>query len=368
MQNIFISFFEKNGVKLTKESLDNLKEIKNIKIEPILSKPKNIIIYKWFCEYKGNVIPLNLKRQNFEKIKIEKLCRKCNSSLGESILSTQIAFKLCENVESLRPSSHLKKMCYGCAMSENAKNGLEKRKKTCLDRYGFEFVLSDPNVRKNTEAVLKEKYGENYKELFAEKVKATYMRKLGVSHNTKVPEVLEKMVKNRLETLEKLSPEKWKEWSDNRMKAYNKEGSGGLFGRNDFDGNSKIAKEFISKLISVLNLQENEYIREKPHWKYNIDLFIKDLAIIEFYGDFWHANPEIYKEDDIIGISYNTITAKEKWEKDSYRIEELKRELNLPVIIIWEKSYKENKEKIILDIVQNINIIKNDREIKTYVH
>lgn len=366
MANIFIDFFKKHNVKLTENSLHNLNLIKNLKVIPFISKPKNQIIYKWFCEYMGREVSLNFKSN--EKIEIEKLCNICKCSLGKTFLSTQIAFRFSDNIENLKPSFKLNKMCLNCAMSENSKNGLEKRKKTCLEKYGFEFAIMDPNVIKNKKQILTEKYGENYKEVFYEKTKNTYMRKLGVSHNTKVPEILEKMVKNRLETLDKLSPEKWKQWTDNRMKAYNKKGSSGLFGRNNFDSNSKIAKKFISKLITVLNLQENEYIRENPHWKYHIDLLIKDLVIIEFYGDFWHGNPEIYKPDDIIGISYNTILVKEKWERDNYRIEELKHELKLPVIIVWEKSFKENEEKLILDIIQNINIIKKNKEIKTYVH
>jgi hypothetical protein len=366
MVNIFIDFFKKHNVKLTEKSLHNLNLIKNLKVKPFISKPKNQIIYKWYCDYMGKDVSLNFKWH--EKIEIEKLCNICGRSLGKTLLSKQISFKLSENTEKLKPSSHFSKMCLTCTSSENSKNGLEKRKKTCLEKYGFEFVIMDPNVIKNKNQILTERYGENYKEVFYEKTKNTYMRKLGVPHNTKVPEILEKMVKNRLDTLNQLSSEKWKEWTDNRMKAYNKKGSSGLFGRTDFDGNSKIAKKFISKLITVLNLQENEYIRENPHWKYHMDLLIKDLVIIEFYGDFWHGNPEIYKADDIIGISYSKILVKEKWEKDNYRIEELKSELKLPVIIVWEKSFKENEEKLILDIVQNINIIKNNKEIKTYVH
>jgi hypothetical protein len=368
MENIFINYFKKNKIKLSEKSWNNLTLIKNIRVEKFLSIPKNETRYKWFCDYDGTSTALNFVRKNSKKIMIEKLCYICESSLGEQTLSKQFSFIYSSNNENLKPSSHLNKMCFNCARRENSKNGLEKRKKTCLDKYGIEYKILDSDVIKNRKKILTDRYGENYKEFFWEKAKNTYIRKLGVSHNTKIPEVLEKMVKNRLETLKTLSPEKWKEWSDNRINAYNKEGSSGLFGRNDFDGNSKIAKDFISKLINVLNLQENEYITEKPHSKYNIDLYIKDLVIVEFYGDFWHANPEIYKPDDIIGVSYNTITAKEKWEKDAYRIEKLKNELNLPVIIVWEKSYKENKDKIILDIIKNINIIKTNKEIKTYVY
>ena len=66
----------------------------------------------------------------------------------------------------------------------------------------------------------------------------------------------------------------------------------------------------------------------------SVDIFIpsKNL-IIECYGDYWHCNPDIYKED-----FYNKslkLTAGEIWDRDSIRISLLK-SFGYEVNIIWE--------------------------------
>jgi len=52
-----------------------------------------------------------------------------------------------------------------------------------------------------------------------------------------------------------------------------------------------------------------------------LDYYDETLNIaVEFYGDFWHANPLIYKENDsILGVS-----ACEIWERDKIRENEIK--------------------------------------------
>jgi len=73
------------------------------------------------------------------------------------------------------------------------------------------------------------------------------------------------------------------------------------------------------------------------------DVLLKDIHyVIEYYGDFWHANPEKYKANDIIYFK----TAKEVWDRDAYRIKLLK-EAGYEVIIVWDSDYKKNKEKIL---------------------
>ena len=59
-------------------------------------------------------------------------------------------------------------------------------------------------------------------------------------------------------------------------------------------------------------------------------------TIYEFFGDFFHANPEIYNPDSKI-FNY---TAEEKWQKDQKRIEFFK-EMGYTVKVIWEKDWKD---------------------------
>lgn len=59
---------------------------------------------------------------------------------------------------------------------------------------------------------------------------------------------------------------------------------------------------------------------------------------IEFFGDYWHANPKFWEKDKI----HNTLkkTAKEIWEKDAVRLNEITSINNANVIVIWEHTFK----------------------------
>lgn len=70
------------------------------------------------------------------------------------------------------------------------------------------------------------------------------------------------------------------------------------------------------------------------------DIFIEDLnLIIEFYGDYWHANPVKYKGEDLVnGKKVSMI-----WYNDEMRIAQIKAEHNLDVIIVWQSEYIKDK-------------------------
>lgn len=65
--------------------------------------------------------------------------------------------------------------------------------------------------------------------------------------------------------------------------------------------------------------------------------FILGNKIIEFYGDYWHGNPNIYGENS--RIRNKDIT--DVWKKDQEKVEDLETN-GYSVLIIWEKEYREN--------------------------
>jgi len=68
--------------------------------------------------------------------------------------------------------------------------------------------------------------------------------------------------------------------------------------------------------------------------------------IIEFYGDFWHANPSKYKENDIVKLPNNNKLANKVWSEDKEKIDWLvKRGYN--VMIVWESDYLKNKNEVV---------------------
>jgi hypothetical protein len=66
---------------------------------------------------------------------------------------------------------------------------------------------------------------------------------------------------------------------------------------------------------------------------------LKNKKIIEFNGDYWHRNPEIYGPDFFSGNLYdkhkNTIATNNGFE----------------IMIVWEKDFKQNKELIIQECI-----------------
>lgn len=79
---------------------------------------------------------------------------------------------------------------------------------------------------------------------------------------------------------------------------------------------------------------------------YRVDFMLGD-KIIEFYGDYWHANPlvEKYASDDVVihrpNRSLQTAGAIRAW--DAKRISEIE-QTGYKVLIIWESEYNHDRE------------------------
>lgn len=77
-----------------------------------------------------------------------------------------------------------------------------------------------------------------------------------------------------------------------------------------------------------------------PISTFNVDVFVPTKnMIIEYFGDFWHCNPEKWNADD-----YNKrlhLTASEKWDYDERRLKIL-RSMGYNVFVIWESAFKKS--------------------------
>ena len=87
-----------------------------------------------------------------------------------------------------------------------------------------------------------------------------------------------------------------------------------------------------------------------------VDILLdKYKIVIECNGDFWHANPKIYKDTDIFHTYSGAKTAKEIWEHDKNRTEHIE-SFGYKVFIAWEHDYNNdlaNLEENILYEIQN---------------
>lgn len=124
---------------------------------------------------------------------------------------------------------------------------------------------------------------------------------------------------------------------------------------------SKIADELFSilthKLLSLGykeiytgEYSEEWFIYDKTAKKITfLDFFLQETGkVIEFNGDYWHANPKIYNENEILKYPDGNKKVKDIWEKDNKKINNI---LKIPyindVLVVWQKDYTENKQKII---------------------
>src|SRR5574344_1313075 len=74
--------------------------------------------------------------------------------------------------------------------------------------------------------------------------------------------------------------------------------------------------------------------------------FIMGNKIIEFHGDVFHGNPNIFSKDDTCNPFDSKLTASMIWEKDGKRTRILENR-GYRVLIIWEDDFKKAKEETI---------------------
>ncbi len=106
----------------------------------------------------------------------------------------------------------------------------------------------------------------------------------------------------------------------------------------------------IGEILYELNIPYStqfQYLNKFYDYKIN-----NTKIVIEVNGDYWHANPNKYKSDDIIKFPGKVIKAKDIWIKDKKKNENLQK-IGYKLIVIWEdfmnKSSNEDLKMFILN-------------------
>lgn len=105
--------------------------------------------------------------------------------------------------------------------------------------------------------------------------------------------------------------------------------------------------EFLKNDLVGYKVEEKRSIKIDNNW-FLPDILIEDKIIVEYFGNYWHGNPRIFKEDDLVAYHQK---AKNVWEKDRNRIQKLEKS-GYKVIIVWE----DEKDKIegLIQKIKNI--------------
>ena len=118
---------------------------------------------------------------------------------------------------------------------------------------------------------------------------------------------------------------------------------------------SPIANELFNlikdKLQLIDSIEEKYIFNDELHKGYLFDFCYKD-KLIEFNGDYWHANPIFYGPKSFIKAKNKK--AEEIWEYDKIKIQTAN-DQGYKVLIIWEYDYNNNKEAIINKCIEFLN-------------
>jgi G:T-mismatch repair DNA endonuclease (very short patch repair protein) len=115
---------------------------------------------------------------------------------------------------------------------------------------------------------------------------------------------------------------------------------------------SKMATNFFASLnIPEALFGDNEFVIQHINGYARYDFKYKN-KIIEFNGNYWHANPNKYAHDTIISYPRNKkIKASNIWHKDAKKIE-IAKMAGYEVLVIWEDQLKGDINKLIKNIRQ----------------
>lgn len=247
-----------------------------------------------------------------------------------------------------------------------------KYKKTCLKIYGVDNVSNLCTIKEKKKQTFVEHYGvdniwksKEYYEWLHDYMFNTYGKKSLPNRYGKMNEYYktlskedkeDKMIKPRmkyLDNLHNMSEEQKNEWIDNKKRFWSNltdEQKTELIQKRTTFSNTKI-ETVISDSLNKLNISYRS-----QYWvgRKSFDFKIEPNVLIEVNGDFWHGNPMIYREDDIIPHPFKSVKAKDLWLKDDNK-RKIAEEKGYKVVYFWENELKENKDNILDFVVSRLS-------------
>lgn len=180
-----------------------------------------------------------------------------------------------------------------------------------------------------------------------------------ISHATGLKRSEEFKKKQRENTLKQFEDENQRILRSKKMKETWENGN--LVPRNGSNGHNFSKQELqFGEDLKVALKENSKYLKRQQVIKmpnsqkfYLPDFLFKEKYVIEYLGDYWHANPKNYKADDWIEYFGGKKQAKDVWQKDEKRRKDIA-SLNYTIIEVWGSDYLSNPETCIANILKQI--------------
>lgn len=228
-----------------------------------------------------------------------------------------------------------------------------KLKQTYLDRFGVDNPLKNNDIKKKVRSTCIKHFGVPVpcmSEIVKNKMRNTCIEKYGVDNAFKSKEIQEKFKRTCNERYGTDWPFQNK---DIQEKATIKSSLNN-------SGFSKLSVSLFNKLCLLFPDICNDFRyathgNEVCEWdNLNFKSFFLDFSYnkndvkfdIEFNGDYFHANPKLYKPTDTIKLEGTNKIVSDIWKYDEYRTSFLEK-LGYKIHIVWEYDYIHNQESII---------------------
>ena len=308
-----VEFLKKTHNTLNEEYIENYCLLPKLNIQFILKQMVNKNIEFKFCKYAKNKYSLQLFDNDEKQKTLKIICPQCKQSYSINQKNHLLRRKhlLCKNcslsfaqknggVDNYRKTFFEK---YGTTSPVYVKQFLEKSKKTCKERYGVQFPLQKQQIR--------------------QKIKKTCLQKYGFE-NPFQSQVLAKKAREGMSCF------------------------------------SNICCECMKRLQKDLNVQiqygENQKVFVFENGWYRTDGYIEEKNFsIQFYGDYYHANPKFYKNDYVFDFWGKKYTAQQIWIKDQKRLKKLIQKYKMKIFKIWQFDYKTNYEQILKELRKELD-------------
>ena len=145
-------------------------------------------------------------------------------------------------------------------------------------------------------------------------------------------------------------------WAERQEKWLNSLEARGWFGNH-----SEVSKRLFATLQESIGKDllfgEKEISARAGHRVFKLDCVLPGTKkVIEFFGDYWHANPAKYQSDDVVRRldAGGFVTASEIWARDVDRLETLERH-GYDVLLVWENDYVKDTEKTVEGCLSFLN-------------
>lgn len=289
-----------------------------------------------------------------------------------------------KDVEEARKNTCLLK--YGTENPAQSPQVRDKMRQTCLERYGVEFGIAAEQTKKKIRQTYLERYGvdnptknrtiyqksrqtclmhngsevPSKSNLIKEKIVATTKQRHGGMGAASV-KIKEKMQQTCLERYGVMNPGGLPETIEKSRKTKMQKYGSPYFSsispisQKCFDEIDKLFCEKYETEYGTKNHEHHVFVNGK---NYYLDFFVPKLNLcIEFFGDTWHGNPNIYGPNDYCIPNCKSLTAQDVWDKDTARIANLQT-IGITTIVIWESEYKNcnNVSQLLLDKLAHTNI------------